>query len=49
MAVAFMRGPAGVIVDGIGVPPDDEVPLTAAAVSAGRDPAIARAVRDLRK
>ncbi len=45
--VAFMRGAHGEIVDGIGVPPDDAAPLTAAALSAGHDPGIERALRDL--
>jgi carboxyl-terminal processing protease len=45
--VAFMRGAAGEIVDGIGVPPDDAAPVTAAALSAGRDPGIDRALQIL--
>jgi carboxyl-terminal processing protease len=45
MPVAFMRGAEGEIVDGIGVPPDDEAPVTAAALSADRDPGIERALR----
>jgi carboxyl-terminal processing protease len=44
---AFMRGADGEIVDGIGVPPDDAAPVTAAALSAGRDPGIDLALRDL--
>jgi carboxyl-terminal processing protease len=45
---AFMRGADGEIVDGIGVPPDVEVPMTAAALSASRDPGLDEALRDLR-
>jgi carboxyl-terminal processing protease len=47
MPVAFMRDADGEIVDGIGVPPDDAAPVTAAALSAGRDPGIDQALRDL--
>ncbi len=47
--VAFMRGAKGEIVDGIGVPPDDSALVTAADLSAGRDPGIDRALRDLRR
>jgi carboxyl-terminal processing protease len=46
--VAFMRGADGEIVDGIGVPPDDPAPVTAAALSAGRDPGIEQALQDLK-
>ncbi|HZS88421.1 MAG TPA: S41 family peptidase [Chloroflexota bacterium] len=45
---AFMRGANGEIVDGIGVPPDEPVPATPAALSAGHDPALGRALRDLK-
>jgi carboxyl-terminal processing protease len=45
MPVAFMRGADGEIVDGIGVPPDVAAPMTAAALSAGRDPGIEQALR----
>lgn len=47
--VAFMRGARGEIVDGIGVPPDQPAPATAAALSAGRDPALEQARRDLQQ
>lgn len=47
--VAFMRGANGEIVDGIGVPPDDEAPVTVAALSAGQDPGIDQALRDLQR
>lgn len=43
----FMRGPDGEIVDGIGVPPDEETPLTAAALSGGHDPVLDRALHAL--
>jgi carboxyl-terminal processing protease len=45
--VAFYRGANGEFVDGIGVPPDDAAPVTAAALSAGRDPGIDQAIRDI--
>lgn len=37
-------GANGEIIDGVGVPPDHYAPLTAADLSAGRDPALAEAV-----
>jgi carboxyl-terminal processing protease len=45
--VAFMRGANGEIVDGIGVPPDEAAPVTAATLAAGDDPGIDRALHDL--
>jgi carboxyl-terminal processing protease len=45
--VAFMRGAKGEIVDGIGVPPDEEVAASPAALSAGRDLVLDRALADL--
>jgi carboxyl-terminal processing protease len=45
--VAFYRGANGEFVDGIGVPPDDAAPVTAAALSAGHDPGIDQAIRDI--
>ena len=47
--VAFLRGADGEIVDGIGVPPDDAAPVTPPALSAGRDPGVEQALRDLRR
>jgi carboxyl-terminal processing protease len=47
--VGFMHGAGGEIVDGIGVPPDEAAPATAAALSAGHDPALEQAQRDLRR
>jgi carboxyl-terminal processing protease len=44
---AFMQGPAGEIVDGIGVPPDDEVHPTSEALAAGHDPVLEKALQDL--
>jgi len=45
--VAFMRGAKGEIEDGIGVPPDEEVAASPAALSAGRDIVLDRALADL--
>jgi carboxyl-terminal processing protease len=45
MPTTFMRGVDGEIVDGIGVPPDVAAPVTAGALSAGRDPALDQALR----
>ncbi|GHO72567.1 hypothetical protein KSD_03380 [Ktedonobacter sp. SOSP1-85] len=45
--VSFMQGPAGEIVDGIGVPPDDEVQSTQADLAAGRDPVLEKALQGL--
>ncbi|NUU26353.1 MAG: peptidase [Streptomycetaceae bacterium] len=42
-------GANGEIVDGVGVPPDIYAPLTAADVSAGKDPALAQAASLLQK
>ncbi|GHO49032.1 hypothetical protein KSX_71950 [Ktedonospora formicarum] len=42
--VTFMQGPAGEIVDGIGVPPDDEVHSTQADLAAGRDAVLEKAL-----
>ncbi|GHO55743.1 S41 family peptidase [Ktedonobacter robiniae] len=47
LPVAFMQGPAGEIVDGIGVPPDDEVHPTPEALAAGHDPFLEKALQDL--
>ncbi|WP_307811810.1 S41 family peptidase [Ktedonobacter robiniae] len=47
LPVAFMQGPAGEIVDGIGVPPDDEVHPTSADLAAGHDPVLEKALQDL--
>jgi carboxyl-terminal processing protease len=47
LPLSVMTGPDGEIVDGIGVPPDDNAPLTANALSAGRDPGLVQALRDL--
>ncbi len=47
--VAFMRGANGEIVDGVGIPPDDAAPVTATALSTGRDPGIDQALRDLQR
>jgi carboxyl-terminal processing protease len=45
---AFLLGPNAEIIDGIGVPADQAVPLTSAAdLSSGSDPGIAQALRDL--
>jgi len=41
-------GAHGEIIDGIGVAPDDSLPLTAAALSAGHDPDIEKAISLLR-
>jgi carboxyl-terminal processing protease len=48
LPTAFMRGPDGETVDGVGVPPDDFTSLSPAALSAGHDPVIERAVQDVR-
>lgn len=45
---AHILGPKGERIDGIGVPPDDRVPTTAADLSAGHDPAVDQAVRYLK-
>jgi carboxyl-terminal processing protease len=47
MPVAFMQGPGGEIVDGIGVPPDDEVHPTLTDLAAGHDPVLERALQVL--
>lgn len=44
---AFMQGPAGEIVAGIGMPPDDEVSPTPADLAAGHDPVLEKALQDL--
>jgi hypothetical protein len=41
-------GAHGETIDGIGVAPDDNLPLTAAALSAGHDPDIEKAISLLR-
>ncbi|GHO57842.1 S41 family peptidase [Ktedonobacter robiniae] len=41
--VSFMQGPAGEIIDGIGVPPDDEVRPTQTDLATGRDPVLEKA------
>ena len=41
-------GAHGETIDGIGVAPDDNVPLTAAALLAGHDPEIEKAINLLR-
>lgn len=41
------KGAAGEIVDGIGVPPDLQIPLTAHDLSTGRDPDLAAAITQL--
>ncbi|TDD16405.1 S41 family peptidase [Nonomuraea diastatica] len=43
------RGPAGEVIDRIGVPPDHHVPLTPKDAAAGRDPALSKALTLLRK
>ncbi|EFH82435.1 S41 family peptidase [Ktedonobacter racemifer] len=45
--VAFMQGPAGEVISGIGVPPDDEVYPTPADLAAGHDPVLERALQVL--
>ncbi|GHO47425.1 S41 family peptidase [Ktedonospora formicarum] len=45
--VAFMQGPAGEVISGIGVPPDDEVYPTPADLAAGYDPFLEKALQDL--
>ncbi|HVU67408.1 MAG TPA: S41 family peptidase [Ktedonobacteraceae bacterium] len=47
MPQAFLQGPAGEIVDGIGVPPDEEVSPTPADLAAGHDPVREKALQDL--
>ncbi|GHO71760.1 hypothetical protein KSC_106520 [Ktedonobacter sp. SOSP1-52] len=47
MPLAFMQGPAGEIVDGISVPPDEEVSPTPADLAAGHDPVLEQALQDL--
>jgi carboxyl-terminal processing protease len=47
LPVAFMLGPAGETVDGIGVPPDDEVHPTLTDLAAGHDPVLERALQVL--
>ncbi|GHO47668.1 S41 family peptidase [Ktedonospora formicarum] len=42
--VTFMQGPAGEIIDGIGVPPDDEVRPTQIDLARGRDPVLEKAL-----
>ncbi len=44
---SFARGADGEILDGIGVPPDDETPPTAAELSSGQDPALDQTIADL--
>jgi carboxyl-terminal processing protease len=44
--LAFMHGPAGEIIAGIGVPPDDEVHATLADLAAGHDPVLEKALQD---
>ncbi|OLE25261.1 MAG: hypothetical protein AUG49_11330 [Catenulispora sp. 13_1_20CM_3_70_7] len=48
MPATHMLGAAREVVDGIGVAPDYRVPLTADDVSAGRDPAVEKAISLLR-
>lgn len=45
--VAFMQGPAGEVISGIGVPPDDEVQPTLADLIGGHDPVLEKALEDL--
>ncbi len=45
--VAFMQGPAGEVISGIGVPPDDEVYPAPAELAAGHDPVLEKALQDL--
>src|SRR4029077_10951156 len=48
ITTGFNRGPDGEIVDKIGVPVDDPTPLPSPDdLSAGRDPGVAQALRDL--
>jgi carboxyl-terminal processing protease len=47
LPVAFLQGPAGESVDGIGVPPDDEVYPTPVDLAAGHDPVLEKALQDL--
>jgi carboxyl-terminal processing protease len=47
LPVAFMQGPAGEIVDGIGVPPDDEMHPMLADLATGHDPVLEKALGDL--
>jgi carboxyl-terminal processing protease len=47
LPASFMLGPAGETVDGIGVPPDDEVHPTLADLAAGHDPVLEKALQDL--
>jgi carboxyl-terminal processing protease len=45
LPVSFMHsGPAGELIDGIGVPPDDEVYPTPAVLAAGHDPVLEKAL-----
>ncbi|HET8844962.1 MAG TPA: S41 family peptidase, partial [Ktedonobacteraceae bacterium] len=46
LPAAFMYGPAGEMVDGIGVPPDEEVQPTPTQLAAGQDPVLAKALQD---
>lgn len=47
LPVAFMHGPNGEVVDGIGVPPDVEVPVTPQALATGSDPVLERGLQEL--
>lgn len=46
LPAAFIYGPAGEIVDGIGVPPDDEVQPTPTQLASGQDPVLAKALQN---
>lgn len=45
--VAFLQGPAGESIDGIGVPPDDDVHPTSTELAAGHDPVLEKALEGL--